>query len=227
MQVDDAKIPTSWSFSRWDTWRTCPLKYRLQFIDKLPTAQSPAMARGNKIHLQLAAYIEGKSVPLPPEVKHPEHVIAYDFMRTFPGTKVVEQQWGFDVEWKDTGYFAKNIWLRSILDVALFYEDQTVEIVDHKTGKRYGSNDDQVELFALTAMTRYRTSTAVTTRLIYVDSGDQQLADWSAKDRAKLQAKWTDLVRPMFGDRQWPARPNDKCHFCDFGASKGGSCRFG
>lgn len=224
-----ATIPTNWSFSRWDCWRQCPLKYKLQFIDKLPTRPSTAMVRGNAVHVALAKYVEGKTEAVPAEVKHREHQAVVAFMRDFDGMKLVEKQWGFDEKWKPTGYFGKDIWLRAILDVALIYDDAEVEAVDWKTGKIYGSNEDQVELFALTVMWQYTQAQNVVTRLVYLDDkdGTQLLSEFPAKDKAKLTTKWVEAARPMLADRAWLARPNDKCVWCDFGQSKGGPCRHG
>lgn len=221
-------VPTAWSYSAFDMWRQCPLRYRLAKVDKLEMKASPALLKGRKVHLELAAWIEGKPVPPPSGVvKFPEQQNLYQAMRDFDGLKVVEQQWGFNAEWKETTWFGKDVWLRAVLDVGLIYDKGRVEVVDHKTGKRYGSNDDQMELFAVVAAAKWKDVTHVTTRLIYVDINDQELADFPAKDIPKLREKWTEAARPMLGDRQWPARPNDKCIFCDFGASKGGVCRFG
>ena len=219
---------TAWSFSRWDTWRQCPLKYKLQHLDKLDKEQSPAMIRGNAFHVAIAKYIEGKPVPLPAEVRSPYHQALYQFMREFDGMKMVEQQWGFNRNWGRDKWFGESVWLRAVLDVALIYGDGEVEAVDHKTGKRYDKNNDQLELFALTVMFRIPDTKKVKTRLVYVDAGDQEeITEFSAKDRDKLRDKWEKLAAPMMGDRTWPARPNDKCKWCPFRQGAGGQCRFG
>ena len=221
------QIATTWSYSRWDTWRQCPLKYKLTHLDKLDKEQSPAMIRGNRLHISLAHYIEGKQAEMPVEVKDPAHRDLYAAMRAFPN-KMVEQQWGFTEKWKATGWFGKDTWFRAILDVALFYEDDEVEAIDHKSGKRYGSNDDQMELFGFSVMCRVPSAKNVVTRLIYFDQpGLQIIHEFPVKDREKLAAKWAELARPMLADRAWPARPNDKCGWCPFGRDKGGQCIHG
>ena len=60
-------IPNTWSFSRWAAWDECAFKYRAKFILKVPEPQSPAMARGDRVHRALDSYITGRG-PLPPEI---------------------------------------------------------------------------------------------------------------------------------------------------------------
>lgn len=218
-------LVTAWSYSRYALYAQCPLAFKLKNIDKVPEPGSPAMERGNKVHKALASYLEGKAT-LPAEVKHPYQLGLYAEMQAFPD-KLVEHQQGFTQQWKPTGWFAKNTWFRAIYDVALLYEDMTGEVVDHKTGKKYGSNDEQMELFGLAFLCQYLPATHVTTRLVYVDSGEEEIAEFAATQRDALKAKWEAKVAPMFSDTVFAPRPNDKCRFCNFSKSKGGQCRFG
>lgn len=222
-------IPTTWSFSRWSTWSTCPLQYKLKFVDKLPDPPSPAMARGDAIHKSLARHIDGKlGEPLHEAVVDPFHKQLIAEMLTIE-SKMVEQQWGFGTNWKPTGWFGKTTWLRSICDVALLYRDDSAEVIDWKTGKVYGSNADQMELFALTTMMRFgpNTTGGVKTRLIYLDARQEQEERFAYVDLDRLRAKWQRRADDMLNDRQFMPRPNDKCKFCNFSRSKGGPCRFG
>lgn len=55
------------SFSRVDTYRTCPLQYRYAYVDQLPTAPSPHLSWGSAIHGALEAWWDRK-LPEPPPV---------------------------------------------------------------------------------------------------------------------------------------------------------------
>lgn len=54
------------SFSRADMYRTCPLKYRFAYVDKLPTQPSPALSWGSAIHAALEAWWDQKLPEAPP-----------------------------------------------------------------------------------------------------------------------------------------------------------------
>lgn len=215
----------AWSFSRWACWALCGLQYKLRYIDKLPEPQSPAMARGNDIHIGIAKYLEGKA-DAPPAEAATTFGAQLAELRALPN-KSVEQKWAFNRQWRGTGYFAKDVYLRSVLDVGLVYDDNTADIIDHKTGKKYGSNTEQVELFALSAMCMWPQVTRVTARLWYIDADDEEIIEFSAADREKLKAKWDANASKMLSDTIFAPRPNDKCRFCNWSRSKGGPCKFG
>jgi len=56
------------SFSRVDTYQTCPLKFRFAYLDKLPSAPSPDLSWGSSIHAALEAWWDQK-LPEPPPVE--------------------------------------------------------------------------------------------------------------------------------------------------------------
>lgn len=218
----------AWSYSRYDKYTTCPQWFKFDVIDKVdPVVQSPAMARGDRIHKGLAHYItNGVIGEMPPEADKFAKLVE-DIRQFPPEDRVVEQQWAFTVTWKPTEWFAKDTWYRSVLDVGVAYQDDTLEAVDWKSGKRYGSNDEQMESQAVAVFAKYQHIKHVTTRLVYLDGGTEEFAEFPAKDREKLQAKWEVKVAPMFVDETFAPRPNDKCRICPHARSKTGRCRFG
>lgn len=216
-------IPQTWSYSRYEAYALCPLKYKLKFIDKLPEPGSPAMERGNVVHKEAADYISAKRSDLPDSCSS-FRVLMKQLRGLNP---VVEEKWGFTRNWRPTGFFDKKVWLRSILDAGVVYDDDTAEVIDHKTGKRYATNDAQVELFALTAFRHWPSVKHVTTRLWYLDSGEEVVNSFKREDAEKLQTKWEKNTAPMFEQQNWRAKPNDKCRWCHFRRSNEGPCSYG
>lgn len=220
---------TAWSFSRYDCWAKCPLQFRYKFIDKLPEEttgkRAEALQRGDRIHKDVAAFLTGNG-DLPSEAKKFERLLTQ--LRDMKGQhKFIEQQWGFDKAWDRVAWFGETTWLRMILDACVVYDDLGADAIDLKTGKKYGTNQDQLELFALGIMCTFPLVTNVTARLWYLDSGDEDYATFTDCDKESLLRKWNDKVAPMFADNEFLARPNDKCHFCTWKKSAGGPCRFG
>ncbi len=218
----------AWSYSRFTLWEQCPYKFRLQNIDKLPTQTSEAMARGRRIHDDIAKYLKTPdTAPFPTGFEYQHGLIKE--ITTFDD-KVIEEQWGFDDHWRPTGWFTKGknaTWLRNILDVGILYDDRTAETVDWKTGKPYGSYDDQMEIFAITIFQRVKDCSHVTTRLAFVDHDHQEIGGFKREELEGLIQKWNAKVAPMFADEEFLPRPNDKCKFCDFSRNNGGPCRYG
>jgi RecB family exonuclease len=56
------------SFSRVDAYRSCPLKFRFGYVDKLPQEPSPHLSWGSSIHAALEAWWDQK-LPSPPPVE--------------------------------------------------------------------------------------------------------------------------------------------------------------
>ena len=218
---------TAWSYSRFAMWETCPLQFKLTHIDKHPKPTSAAMQRGDKIHKGIAAYLTGAAEAPPAEAtKHPFPAKLIEELKGFDD-KVIEQQWGYTRSWQPTGWFGKDTWFRNIADVAVLYDDLTADVPDWKTGKKYGSNADQMELTAVAMFKRFKPVKHVTARMVYLDSGEEDVAEFAKAEEPALTAKWENKVAPMFSDTVFAPRPNDKCRFCDFSRSNQGLCKFG
>jgi hypothetical protein len=224
---------TAWSYSRFADHERCPLYFKEKYVTKsLKEDTSPAMERGSQLHAGIAQWLKGEAEGLPRDAfQNPRAEQILQELRQMPANQViVEQQWGFTANWKPTAWFGGDTWLRVVLDVGLVYPDMTAEAVDWKSGKRYGHNEDQMELFAVGVMCKYVPVTHVTTRLIYLDEKGKNIEDFAeypATHKQRLIDKWTRKVEPMFTDKVFAPRPNDKCKWCPLARSKGGKCAFG
>jgi hypothetical protein len=216
----------AWSFSAWDLYYKCPLKYKFEKIDKLKRQDTEALANGRRVHDDIAKYLAKETDVMPPAVKSKQAQTLYNEFRQFDDV-IIEKQWGFNANWKPTAYFGKDIWLRSVIDAGVLYEDMSAEVIDHKTGKNRGGYMDQLELFATAVFCQMAPVVHVTTRLQFVEHEEVEIAEFPVRDRDKLIAKWNKKVEPMFNDETFNPRPGEACRFCDWSKSKGGQCRFG
>lgn len=233
---------TSWSFSRYNTYKQCPLKLKLSAIDRIREPGNPAMARGDTIHKLAEAYIKGEGRALPPELK----LFADEFKKLRAQYKkkingmVVEDNWSFTKDWDETQWDDWiNCWLRIKLDCAHHEDDETLVITDWKTGKfRPEMNEEyveQLELYALAALLLHEHIQQVKPRLVYLDLGltyptaDQPLV-FTRADIPKLKQLWAKRTKAMLNDKQFAPRPNDKCRWCFYRASNkaagGGQCKY-
>jgi hypothetical protein len=220
----------AWSYSRYADYKRCPFlfahKHLLKMKDPNP---GPALVRGREVHkvAELALTSVGKGKwKCPPELKYFEEEFAA--LRTMSPT--VEQQWGFNDKWEPVGWFGKDTWCRVVLDAVVVYDDNTAVVIDHKTGKKYATNEDQMKLFALATFKKFPLVTEVSTRLWYLDIPDPEEAEvefeYHKKEEAAIQRDWEKAIVPMFKDRKFPPRANDKCRYCFLSKAKGGPCKF-
>ncbi len=218
----------AWSYSRYADYKQCPARFKYKHLMKLPDPGNAAMERGNVIHKLAEDYVKSKLDKVPPELKGVAAEL--DFLRDNFAT--AEEQWGFTRQWEwigRTGWFGDDVWFRAKTDVRLLYDDDTLLLGDWKTGKKYFSNEEQIELFALAGYRRYPQVTEVDARLWYTDADpeDNEIQRvYKASELDAVQRDWDKRVVPMFKDRRFAPTPNDKCHWCPFSKAKGGPCKF-
>lgn len=217
---------TAWSYSRLSLYELCPRKFKYKNVDKLPEPKSDAMQRGIDIHKECEDYLTARTDALPATPRAMDRFGAL-FADLRAANPQVEQEWAFRADWKATGWFAKDCWYRATLDVGLLYPDNTFLVIDHKSGKPYGTNEDQMEQFAVAVFARYPQVKEVDTRLWYLDIGDEQKMEFLRKDFVALRDKWVARANVMFGERTFPAHPGTHCRFCHYRRSNDGPCQFG
>lgn len=226
------KQVTSWSFSRYSTYKVCPLKLKLSAIDRIREPGNEAMARGAAIHTLAEKYIKGEVRSLPPELKlfkDEFKKLRTQYKKKINGM-VVEDNWSFTKDWTETQW---NNWAECVvrikLDCAHHQDDETLIITDWKTGKfRPEMNEEyveQLELYALAALLLHEHIQQVKPRLVYLDLGitypeaGAELV-FTRADIPKLKKLWEKRTKPMMNDKQFAPRANEKCKWCWYGQSK-------
>jgi PD-(D/E)XK nuclease superfamily len=236
---------TSWSFSRYSDYKTCPLKAKLKHIDKIQEPKNPAMQRGADIHDLAEQFIKGKVAKLPPDLRPME--AEFKRMRQLykkrPESMVVEDNWAFTKTWDETAWNDwTGCWVRIKLDCAHHEDETTLVVTDWKTGKfRPELNEEyveQLELYALSALLLHEHIEQVLPRLAYTDLGriypdgeSEPVLRYTRADVPKLRKRWETRVKPMMSDTIFAPRANDKCKWCWYGKSKvavggPGLCKF-
>lgn len=238
------KPVTAWSFSRYSDYKKCPLFFKLKHMDKIAEPGNDAMLRGGLIHTMAEDYIKGKGGP---KVPAPLAAFADTFKRMRVLYKkrmagiVVEDNWAFTDDWDRTKWDDwVNCWVRIKLDCAENEDPDVLVIRDWKTGKyREEQNEEyveQLELYALAGLLLHPHVKEVRPELVYLDvpivypPADKPMI-FTQKDIPMLKKLWAKRVGPMFKDRRWAPRANDKCRWCWYGQSKmeaggPGLCKF-
>lgn len=137
----------SWSYSKLKNYEVCPRKhYEVDIAKTAAETQSDdpdsALNWGNRVHAAFAAALTGKA-PLSPEMK--AFQIWVDRVLAGPGKLLVEQKYAINRNFKQTAYFANDVWLRTIGDVVRIDRDIAL-VLDWKTGKIV---EDSVQLMLM------------------------------------------------------------------------------
>lgn len=223
----------AWSFSRWNTYRQCPLKAKLTYVDKLPTPPSPAMDRGNVIHKESEDYINGKLKKLPVSLETFDEEFK-DLRNLYKkGDVYVELQLNFDSEWNIIeDKWSPDIWCRVKVDIVVLEDDGVIRVTDVKTGKvKSDGYMEQLDLYALAIFLGFDDVTTIITDLWFVDHGvikpdENDIISYSHNQIPELKSAWNKRVKKMLADRRFMPTPNQFCDWCPFNKTKGGQCKY-
>lgn len=216
----------AWSYSRYADYKQCPLRFKLKHIEKRKEPGSAAMQRGSEIHTEGELYL--KAAKKPRKVPDSYRNFKEEMDQLWGLQPMVEQQWGFTRDWTPTGWFGGDTWLRIVCDVVVKYDDNTVDLIDFKTGRKYDTNEEQVELFSCAPFIKYPEVEEVQTRLWYLDQDDDNevLRTYTRSDYDNIRKAWEKKIVPMFKDKRFAPTPNQKCRFCAFAKNRGGPCPY-
>jgi RecB family exonuclease len=218
------QVIQAWSFSRLNEYESCPKKSYFKVIEKLKEPGSEAMDRGAAIHKEGEDYLKGLLEEVPPSFAGLGQELAEAKML---GAKS-EVEATFRKDWTSCGWFDEDAWLRVKIDM-LLVQDGVVRIVDFKTGKNRGGYEDQLELYALTALLIYPDCKDVSCELWFTDSSEiigTKAGTYNAGHLDDLKKKWEKRVTPMLCDTIFAPRPSSACKWCWFSQSKTGKCEY-
>lgn len=224
-----AEYRFAFSYSRWSLWDKCPAAFKYQHIDRLPVKPSAAMEKGRRVHDELAKYIAGAADARPESARLFTQMV--DGLRTAkannPKAVHVELQFAVDRDLLPVEWFSRNAWFRAAWDV-LVEDGGEAKAVDWKTGRPYGSYEDQKQLFALAAFWRDKRLEQITGYWAYLDPGEVHEATFTRDQVVALTDLWRGNASMMEADRAFRPKPSESaCRFCDFSWRKGGPCRDG
>lgn len=207
----------SHSFSSIKMYENCPYRYYHQRVAKTVVDQGgEASIHGERIHKYIEERLKGTATPEQiAEIVNLEPVIASVEALAAGGELATERQLTLTHELKPTSWFAKDAWLRSILDVMVIRGSKAV-VLDWKTGKRR-PDFTQLELFALQVFAHYPDVKEVSTGFIWT----KDLAfDKETYQRDQSHEMWAKLLERIKRIEQsaetnvWPAKPSGLCRFC-------------
>ena len=224
-----------WSFSQWETYNSCPARWKYASIDKLPRKPpGPAASRGLEMHATVEEYIKGADAHVLHKAIHPKFIPILDEFRNHPnGDRYTEKRLGLDEEWYVTGPTDKNTFCIAILDAARYTKPDAetpgvLHIGEWKSGKPKDTHGDQRKLYATVGWKAWLAGEVhVTTYYLEDTEAPQRLTLKSESGYEKLKTLWMSRIETMKRDELCAPRPGYHCNWCDFSKKEGGPCQFG
>jgi len=135
---------TAWSFSSLDLFETCPKKYyHLRIAKDVKEPPWEHRQEGEDAHRALKNRLH-RGAPLPAGLQKLESLCAR--LEAAPGQFYLEYKLALNENLQPVDWFAKDVWVRAILDMGKINGDKAL-ILDWKMGKKK-EECDQLELFA-------------------------------------------------------------------------------
>lgn len=215
-----------WSWSQLQTWRECPFKARLRYIEHSPEPpRSPddPRDRGTAIHKAAEDYLLN-GAPLDPVFEPFKEQMAQ--LKSL--SPEVEQKNYLDQNWMPCD--REGRWVVYIPDVRVTVSDTTVT-VDFKTGKKYGNevkHFGQVQFYSVGNWCAHPETVQHVGEVWYLDQKDIVVHQFQHAGLAAARARLDEEVARMMADKVHAPRPNKvTCKYCPYGPRGTGACPVG
>jgi len=155
-----------YSYSKIGTFKNCPYRFKLQYIDKIKTKfnVTPALEKGKFLHFGIEHYLKGDLKEKINEFKFKLHneeerkkifkllkkILKSKNIQFYKSFENLFIEYGFGLILKDNDVevteYKNDVDIRGYIDL-MFYDDftETVYIIDHKSGK-YRKDQDKLQV---------------------------------------------------------------------------------
>ena len=213
--TDTKEVVLTHSYSSIKMYDNCPKRYFHQRIAKHVTDQGgEATLYGERLHKMLEERLRD-DVDLPAEAATYAPLVDAVLRSAGNGTLMVEQEMTLNRKLKPTGWWDKDAWMRSKLDVLVLKGKRAI-VLDWKTGKRR-PDFDQLELFALQVFAHHKDVDEVSSGFVWLKD---QAIDRNTYSRDNAGELWSNLLNKVsriersLHSEDWPAKPSGLCKFC-------------
>jgi len=201
-----------WSHSALEDFKNCPKAFHAKRVAKtVKEEQSDAIIWGNKVHTAFEERIRD-STPLPDYLQ--EHEPFMQELADLQGQTFAEQKIALDTRMQPTTFFAKDVWMRGVIDFLNVHGDGAL-VVDYKTGKPH-SDMGQLKLSALHTFAAYPEVQFVTVKYYWTKTCSDEPEETYTRDQ--IREMWSEFVPDLkqyveaFKTDTWQARPSGLCN---------------
>lgn len=206
------------SYSSLKLFEQCPRKYyHLRVAKDFKEPVSEAMYYGTELHKAAEDYMrDGTELPGRFAYVKP----ALDSLQQFPGERLCEYKFGLTQKLEPCGFFAKDVWFRGVVDLAILNHDTgEARIVDYKTGKSAKYADKgQLELMALGLFKHFPKLKLIRAGLLFMVCNAFIKDRYDESMQPKLWEKWLQhytRIEQAYANDVWNPKPSGLCrNYC-------------
>lgn len=209
------------SFSRLSTYEQCPLKFKLQYIDKTykDDSDNPAFIRGSRLHKQCEAHILHKTR------NKPKPVISTEVQNVVPIIdKVInnfeiisaESKLALDTNFLPCSWFNKATMYRAILDMTAINKTNAL-IIDFKSGKVREYDDKptgQLHLASCFMFANHEAIQEINTAYLFIEHKITIAKKFSRNKFTARRDVFFKLFEEVNNLKEFEPKVNRYCHWC-------------
>lgn len=215
----------TWSYSALDTYRQCPLRAKLRYIDKVPDPGNKYSARGTDIHNELEAIVRDK-LPVPEKYQFFEPLLT----ALADQNPTIEKMFMFDQYWKPT-QDRNQVWLYVKQDLMVVEPGEFLLTVDYKSGRKDGNEAKHVAqkiIYSIAGWMLHPDLPEYIAEMWYIDQKDITSRSFTPEVLEAARARLDNEVHRMFDDKLFRPRPSvPNCKYCPYGPRGTGHCPVG
>ncbi|MBD3328718.1 AAA family ATPase [Candidatus Peregrinibacteria bacterium] len=229
----------SLSFSKMDTFLTCPLKYKFRYLFQIPTPQPHAANFGSSIHNTVNQFYSEIKKGHSPSLERLKQIFEENWIpqgyenkghekaRKIQGTHIMERFFEKEKEsdFKPPEFLERsfrvkigNVTFSGRIDRIDKLEDGTYEIIDYKTGKsKLNANlkkDLQLSLYAYAAKELYKLPVSRLS-LYYLDDVSKASTERNEDDLKEFKELMLEHCKNL-KNSSFEASPGYQCSYCEF-----------
>ena len=211
--------PLPWSYSALSSFKQCPKNYsEIKVYKRFQDTTNEKAKWGTYVHEEFEKALTRRDYPLPDNLSQYEPYLKS--LRALPGVRFVEIKGGLNRKLESCDFFAKDVWVRTIIDyLVIDWTHEWAVVVDHKTGKSQYHDPRQLMLFALWVLYKFPKVRGVETRYAWLLCDNCAITK-EVYMRHHIDDMWTILMPDLmqyveaFKTETWQARESWKCGFC-------------
>ena len=204
--------PVAWSYSALSSFETCPWRYFKTKVEKsIIEPQTEATLWGNEVHKALEHRIKDAR-PLPAKMVQYEPIAAKIEAKGKGKTVATEQKLALTRDLRETTFFAKDVWLRSILDLSIETGTKAV-IIDYKTGKK-NPDSQQLQLSAAVYFATRPWIDTITNTFLWLQTGETTTEVFQREQTHEIWQEFIPRAKRLedaVAQGTFPQRPSGLC----------------
>lgn len=223
-----------YSISKMGTYYQCPMKFKLQYIDKIrvPFTSNVALLKGSHIHKILEHNFDYNTPFKTNEIYTESHVqTTKEIVQRYENSDLgiltkkliqkgtLEENFAFDLDGNLVNYRSRNAFFRGSADLYGVHGKQGF-IIDYKSGKDKSNVEDfgtdQAKMYALYLFLKFPDIDSVKSTFFFIEHNTKKTYEYTKDKVSEYMQYFKDKTLIIENDKTYRKQESALCEYCDF-----------